>query len=355
MHRKFLTLVVLCLAVLLALPGLAFAQSTSVVWNRWDDQITVQSNNQMQIAETQEVAVSSGSVRQGTRYWTQPVQLQQVYVIQGSDQTPQALTANSSGQPGTYTFSNDSNGNPSLTYILPTTVNAGSSFIVQINYSATSQTTGMVDWRVIPSDHGADIRSSTITINFPSGQAPDPSLVRVTNGNASASVNGNTVVIKSQGTIPAQQELSIQVPFGAGVGAANNSNTGNTGVTGSTSGNSVNNVPASTDTSSPISLPSGSTLLLLICGGGLILLLGGGTLLRGLLGGVLGGGGSGGIFGGSNNIGSQGPFNGGSSGGSSFQGPSVGGARGFRQSANQNRQIGSVGNDKESGGGASFK
>src|SRR4051812_32094806 len=173
MRSKLLT--ALTVLVLLAVPAVAFAQNTNIQWNRWDAQITAQSNDQLQIVETQEVAVSSGTVSQGTRYWTTPVNLQQVYVITGNNQNPQALTQSNSGQPGTYTLTNNG-GNPTLNYVLPAAQSAGSTFLVQLSYTTQSPTTGMVDWRVIPTDHPFPVQSSTITLHFPNGQAPDPSL-----------------------------------------------------------------------------------------------------------------------------------------------------------------------------------
>ncbi len=344
-------LMLLLLAVLLLTPGLVFAQNVSVQWNRWDDQITVQQDNSLQIAETQEVQVLNGPVRQGSRYWTDPVQLQAVYLILGNNQ-PQTLTQGNGNQPGTYTLTQNG-GQTTLTYYLTTPQNSGSTFTVQINYTATSPTSGMVDWNVIPSDHAFPIQSSTVRITFPNGQAPDSSLVRVAQGNGTATVNGNQVTIQSQGSIPPQQAFAIQIPYGAGVGAAGN--TGNTGNTGGENNPGV--VPPQQGNPggvSTIQLPGCGTLLIILCIVGFILLVAGGGLLRGLLGGGLGsllGRGRGyGPFGG----GSGGPFGG---GGSGFGGepPAEGGQlnRGFRPSSNQDREIGNVRNDK-GGGGAGF-
>ena len=93
--------------VLLAAPFTVSAQSNaSVVWNRWDAQIATQSNSdQLQIAETQEINIQNGTIRQGTRYWTSQVQVQAVYVILNNDSSPVQLQQSSNGQPGTYNFS----------------------------------------------------------------------------------------------------------------------------------------------------------------------------------------------------------------------------------------------------------
>src|SRR5262245_57859995 len=210
-------LAALILVVLLLTPALAFAQNINVEWNRWDAQIVIQNNNQMQVAETQEFNVLDGTVRKGTRYFTDPVQIQSVFLILGNSQQPRALSQSNNGQPGTYSVSQDNNQTTTLTYYLDTPVNAGNTFLVQINYSATMPTGGIVNWNIVPTDHAFNVRSSTVRFQFPSGQAPDSSLVRVTNGNGKVSVNGNEVVVQSQGNIPPQQAFTVQVPFGAGV------------------------------------------------------------------------------------------------------------------------------------------
>jgi len=280
--------------------------------------------------------------------------------MNGNGQQPQQLQQSSNGQPGTYTLTTNGN-NPTLQYVLPNPAGQGNTFLVQINYTAQSPTTGMVDWPVIPADHPFPVRSSTITLNFPSGQAPDPSLVRA--GNAQVTANGNQIVIRSNGVIPAQQAFGIQVPFGAGVGAAGNSGNTNNGNTNPNynPNNDPNNpnfgnqpVPADPNAGGGINLPGGGTLLMILCVVGFLLLVGGGSILRGLLGGILGGGLNRGVGGGINPLG--GLFGGGQNQGPTNQGPfnqgSVG--RGFRQSSNQDRNIGNVGNDKDGGGGASF-
>lgn len=336
------------LLVLLAMPFTVSAQgSPNIEWNRWDAQIAVQPNSdQLQIAETQEVRILNGSIRQGTRFWTNPVQVQAVYVVLNNGQNPTQLQASSNGQPGTYTVSQASD-RTTLTYNLPTSQQAGNTFTVQINYTTTSPTSGMVDWKAVPAEHAFDVRSSTVRIRFPEGGVPDQSLVRISNGQGTVSVNGNEVVIQSSGPIAAQQPFAIQVPFGPGVGAAgNNNNPAN-----------PNNNPAgvpSGDNGTAIQLPGLGTILVIICVVGFLLLVGGGSLLRALLGGFLGGGVNrgGGIFppGPPNNYPGGGYF-----GGDNEPQQPGGVNRGFRPSANQERNVGRVGNDKESGGGASFR
>jgi hypothetical protein len=341
-------LIVVLLFVFALTPALAFAQNIGVEWNRWDAQINVPANgSQMQVVETQEVHVTNGAVRHGTRSWTSAVQVQSVYLVTGNNGNPQQLTQDNTNQPNTYSLG-QSNGETTLEYTLPTPQSSGSSYVVQINYTAAMPSSGLVDWKVVPANHDFPVNSSTVTIHFPAGQAPDSSLVRVAQGNGTARINGNDVVIQSQGPIPAGQSFAIQVPFGAGVGAAGQSgnNSGNT--------NPVNPVnPATgqpTDTGG-FQLPGIGTILLVVCVVGFLLLWGGGSLLRRLLGGL--GGGT------RNTYGRGYSGNGPQMGGNSFSGDNEpqGGEiqRGFRPSSGgQDRQLPNIGNDKDSGGSAGF-
>jgi hypothetical protein len=347
--------IVLVLAMLL-LPQIAFAQSTNAVWNRWDAQITVQSNNQLQIAETQEINVTGGTINGGTRTWRDQVQIQSVFVNLSNDQTPRALTKGDGSRLGTYSVTQSGSDETTLHYALPKAQSSGSTFVLQINYSAVSPTTGMVDWAIVPADHPFPVNSSTVHLRFPSGQAPDPSLARVSEGTGSGQMVGNDLVIQSQGTIPAGQQFEIQVPFGAGVGAAGSGDSGSGNTNPNFDPNAGQNPVGPVNqpgNGTTIELPGLGTILLLVCGAGLLLLFGGGSILRSLLGSFLGGGRT--VSGGS----SGSPFGGtgGTFGGRSSGNPpqtSDSSQRGFRPSSSQDREIGTINDDKDSRGGSSF-
>jgi hypothetical protein len=325
------------LGLLLAMVGGAAAQGPSVEWEAWNAQITAYNNDtQMDVAETQVINVLDGSLSAGERDYTQPVNIQQVYLAMNNGQ-PRQLEEGSG--PGTYQVSN-SGSDVVLQYELPTSAEAGDTFAVQINYTVDQPTAGVIDWFAVPGDHGAPVRSSTVTLNFPDGDAPDASLVRFTEGNGTVSTSGNSIVIQSQGTIQANQAFGVQLPYGAGVGAASNPSSG-------TNNNPVQNVPTGGTSNDSGGLGS---ILGILCIVGVIILFGGSSLLRGLLGGIGGNvlGGSnrgGGIFGGSRPPTNNNPFGGNT--------PSSG--RGFRESPNQNRSVPTINNDKRRGGGASFK
>jgi hypothetical protein len=240
--------------------------------------------------------------------------------------------------PGEFQVSQGVDGGVILEYQLPAPAEAGQTFVVQINYTADTPTPGLIDWFIVPGDHGAPVNSSTVTINFPEGGAPDPSFVRMVESNATVSVSGSSIVVQSQGVIPANQAFGIQVPFGDNVGTGANPDAGQPV-------QPVQPVPTGGTGSSDGGLGS---LLPILCIIGVLLLFGGGSLFRNLLGG-LGGGGipGGGIFPGGTTR-RQNPFGGSGTGGTSS-------GRGFRPSSNQNRTVPTVRSDKRRGGGASFK
>lgn len=335
MRMKWMNSVLLLGLLLAAVTGVS-AQSPEVEWDSWNAQITAYSDSdQVDVAETQVINVLDGQLQAGRRDYSQPVDIQSVYLAMNGEQPRELGVGDGAGE---FQVFEESEG-VVLEYQLPIPAQTGDSFVVQINYSAEVATAGLIDWYVVPGDHGAPVRSSTVTINFPDGEAPDPSFVRLIESTGTVSVSGSSIVIQSNSVIPADQAFGIQVPFGSGVGApANNPGSGNPAQ------QPVQPVPTGGTSDDSGGLGS---ILPILCILGVVLLFGGGNMLRGLLGGLGGGSPVGG--------GRSNPFGGigrGSSGSSS--GTSSGG-RGFRPSANQNRSVPTVKSDKNRGGGASFK
>jgi hypothetical protein len=326
---KWMSCVVLVVLALAAVGGVA-AQSPSVEWEAWNAQITAHADNpQMDVAETQVINVIDGPLHSGVRDYSQPVEIQNVFFALNGGQPQELIPGNG---PGSYQVSN-SGGDVVLEYDLPTPAEAGDSFVVQINYSVEEASPGFIDWFVVPGDHAAQVNSSTVTINFPDGQAPDPSFVRMTEGSGSVSVSGNSIIVQSNGVIPANQAFGIQLPFGSNAGVPANPSNPNVAQPAPTGGTGDN---------------SGGlgSLLPLLCIVVVLFLVGGGSLLRNLLGGF---GGGPGAFGGTPVNPRSNPFGGFGRGNTPTSG------RGFRESPNQNRNLPRINSDKRRGGGASFK
>lgn len=351
---------VLLITLLSILPTVVSAQ-TSVEFNRWDARITARSgSDQLQIVESQEINITGGTLSRGTREWANPVQIQSVSIVGSAGSEPAILSAGDGSRAGTYAVSQ--NGSRStLSYTLPAPQNAGTTITVQISYTGTSTTAGLVDWAVVPDQHNFAIRSSTATITFPQGEVPDPGLVRPSRTDASVQANGNVITVQVN-NIAANEEFGLQIPYGAGVGASGSGGNPNPGV--------VPNNPAPGQPGQPAGTPADSgpgigTIVIILIVLAVLFLGGGGGLLRGLLGGGLGSSGLGGLGGtprGGSGIPGLGNLFGSSTRRNSnltpgtrqsdVEEPTI--QRGFTQSTDQDRNIGKVGNDKDSSGGASF-
>lgn len=362
------------IGLMLLIPMTVSAQDISFEWLRWDTTINLETSDKMTLVETQEFRILSGTVRRGSRSWEDPVEIESIYYV-GQGVAPVELGRSTSEQPGTYSVTR-SGEETTINYFLPQSAQGGDTFVIQMTYAATTPASGVLDWYVIPDDHGAPVVSSTVTLNFLEGQAPDPRLVRVLSGDAAVEGGANTIVIQSRGTIDANTPFEIQLPFGSGVGAA----------AGSASGSSSVPQPAATAATGGFAAPeepareSGGGLdlggiLPILCILGVVILLGGGGLLGklsgGLLGGlgggstgggIFGGGSGGGIFGGGTSSGSGGGIFGGRTGGGIFGGgssrrtPTGGGTtssgRGFRRSSSQSRSVSQIRGGKKGGGGS---
>lgn len=292
MRRRQLLPLFAAIGLLILIP-LAQAQGPAIEWTRWDSNLTVHSEQSLlEITEIQEIAVTNESIGFVTRSWTSPVQIQQVFWVPSSGQ-PEELALAQSDSEGVFTVTR-SGEESAARFNLPRRMEAGESFVLQINYTAPLENQGIVDWYIIPVDHPFPVLSSQVTVNFPDTDAPEMGLARVVSGNGEVIQSGNTLTFRSSGTIPAQQPFEIQFPFGEGVGAANN--------TGTTTSQSEPVIPPAQPETSPAAEPilgTGidlSTILCLLCIVGVVILFGGSSLLRGLLGSFLGGGlGSGGV------------------------------------------------------------
>lgn len=367
------------LVLLFSVSAVAQAQSIAVEWLRWDAIITVADDGEtITVNETQEIEVTNGTVRRGTRTWVDAVDVQGVFLVVNG--RPTALEAARSGEEeGTYRLTTAGD-ETVLTYYLLDPAGRGDSYVVQINYTTPVENAGILDMSIVPARRGFPVNSSTVTINLPDGTTPSEELVRILSGSADVTVQGSTVILQSDG-LDADQALQFQLPYGEGVGAAAGSGSGSSSGSSSASGSGSGSTSGG-DTASGAGSSGGTDavggidpiFIMIIIGIGVIILFGlgrggkggaGGNLLSSLLGMFLGGATSG--RGSSNPLG--GMF-GGSSGGSSRSSRSTrttttrdsgsserstSGGRGFRASSDQNRSVPQVKSDKDDdGGSASF-
>jgi len=175
MRWKWISSALVVGLLVMAVGGVA-AQSPSVEWDSWNAQITAYNDrSQVDVAATQMINVLSGQLQAGQRDYSQPVDIQSVYFAMNGEQPQELAPGDGPGRYQTY----ETDGGVILEYQLPTPAQAGDTFVVQINYATQTATPGLIDWYVVPGAHGAPVNSSTVTINFPDGEAPDPSFVRL--------------------------------------------------------------------------------------------------------------------------------------------------------------------------------
>ena len=162
---RILVIGLLAAFVFLSMHGGVSAQSISVQWDRWDDDITVSADNssQAQIVESQSVTVISGTIHKGTRNWGTQVTVQSVSLMSG-DSKPQAMAQGT--VLGDYQVTSDASGLPLLTYYFPNPITAGSSFTVKITYTAPLPSAGLLAWYVVPENHAFPVNSSTAIVHF---------------------------------------------------------------------------------------------------------------------------------------------------------------------------------------------
>src|SRR5579859_4232386 len=162
MRSRLLQSTVLAAILMVLVPGIANAQSVSFEWAAWDAQITAHANSsQLDIVETQRINVNSGTLHTGQRLYSQPVNIQSVSVAINRQQAQSLTQGSGSGQ---YQLSTNANGDTVLNYGLPNPANGGDSFVVQISYSVSEATPGVLDWAIVPGTHTVPITSSTATI-----------------------------------------------------------------------------------------------------------------------------------------------------------------------------------------------
>ncbi len=225
MYRRKL-LPFLFFAILIILPSsVVLAQEKTLVWNRYDANITVQKNGDIFVEETQEITFTSGSFHFGYRAIpldrVEDITNLQVFERQGDRLMP--FAESSSENENTFrSFVNDSNelviywyfpytSGTTHTYVLRYVVKGG----LRI-YDEGDQ----VWWKAIPPDRGFPITSSQVKVTLPATFNPDQ--LKYESYGAVSSVynpNGSTVIFTAS-DIFAGDEMEVQVQFPHGMVSA---------------------------------------------------------------------------------------------------------------------------------------
>ena len=168
MRRTFLW-TLLVLVVLAGLTVSTAAQTKSLYWNRFDVDVSVQLNGDLQVVETQEITFQGGSFHYG--YATIPgkylTDITNVQVSEGN----QVYQQSASGQE--YTFQSGwENGDLWVRWYFPYTSNSSHTFT--FSYTVEGAVRRYADgdevrWMAVPGDHDYLIRKSQVTVHLPEG------------------------------------------------------------------------------------------------------------------------------------------------------------------------------------------
>jgi hypothetical protein len=201
--------------------GVAQAAEKTLVWQRYDVNLTVQPNADILVEEIQEIAFTSGTFTFG--FAAIPLDrverladVQLSEVINGAERP---YTPNSTGQYGFTAGQN--NGNLEITWYFPPTRNSVHTYILRYRVSGGLRIYPEGDqlwWKAIAPDHNFPIRSSTVTVTLPQ-TFPKDQLVVGSYGAPTgepAYTDRGQVVFKAQ-SIDADQELEVRVQFPHGV------------------------------------------------------------------------------------------------------------------------------------------
>ncbi|HMQ53198.1 MAG TPA: DUF2207 domain-containing protein, partial [Anaerolineae bacterium] len=219
---QVLLLIILSLLYLNIKPYPALAQDKTLVWERYDVNIAVQTNGDLLVEEIQEISFTSGSFSFG--FAAIPLdrveRIADVRVAELINGQERSYTANSSQPYGFTTTRIDDN--LEITWYFPPTANTTHTYILRYRvigglriYEGGDQ----VWWKAIPPDHNFAINSATVTVTPPGIFAKDQMVVEAygapLSGNPSYTDRGQ-VVFQAQ-DIPPDQELEVRVQFPHGV------------------------------------------------------------------------------------------------------------------------------------------
>lgn len=214
----------LLLAFIVTLSGgqpIAQAAEKTLVWQRYDVNLTVQPNSDILVEEIQEIAFTGGTFTFG--FAAIPLdRVERITAVQLSELingTERPYAPNSTREYGFTAGQN--NGNLEITWYFPPTRSSVHTYILRYRVIGGLRIYAGGDqlwWKAIVPDHNFPIRAATVTVTLPQTFPKDQLVV----GSSGAPVGEPTytdrgqVVFKAQ-NIAADQELEVRVQFPHGV------------------------------------------------------------------------------------------------------------------------------------------
>ncbi len=220
--RRQLWLGFIAVVVLVTLLGWssAQAQDKSLLWQRYDVNLSVQLNSDILVEEIQQIQFTSGTFRFG--YAAIPTdrldRITDVSVSEIINGQERPYTPRSSDQYGFVT--NTSGSDLEITWYFPPTQNSTHTYILRYRvvgglrfYEGGDQ----VWWKAIPPDHNFPIRASTITVTLPGTFTKDQLEVASYGPPTTNRFSERGQVVFEAQNIAADEELEVRVQFPHGV------------------------------------------------------------------------------------------------------------------------------------------
>lgn len=219
MKPSRLLLPLLFLFILLT-TSVALAQDRSVIVQRRDADMTINTDGSVNVVETWVVDFQGGPFRFAFR--TIPFNRITSLVFDGVSENGKPYTRADTEQPGTYS-GESARGERTITWFFPPTTNATRTF--ELRYTMTDALRiydggDQFWWKFIEADRAYPIQSSTVTVHLP-GEFPTDQILAATYTNGvetgGAEILDGSTVQFTGGTFPPDTEWEIRVQFPHGV------------------------------------------------------------------------------------------------------------------------------------------
>jgi len=208
------SLIILLIALFVAFP--ASAQSKSVVWNRFDVDITVNQDGTFDVVEKQEIFFSGGPFTYGYRNldkkYTEAINNIQVGDVQG------AYLQNNSEQPGTF-YVEDRGDSIYIKWFFDETTDTARTFYISYKVHGGLRYYDEGDqlwWKAVYADRPAQVKSSVVVVRVPQPAVIENMDTYYTTADMQL-LDKQTAKFTAQEPIPPGQPFEVRVQFTHGV------------------------------------------------------------------------------------------------------------------------------------------
>jgi uncharacterized membrane protein YgcG len=220
--RRFVLLSALLILLLAAFPAATVsAEDKTLYWQRWDVDITVQSNSDLHIVEEHEIAFTSGQFSFGFRGI--PMDLLEGIGDVTVSESGVRFSQERGERPGTF-YTRVEGGEFRIYYFFLDPPVERETRTVQFAYTVEGAVRfyeggDQVYWEAVAGDRGWPIDSSTVAVHLPAGAAPRPDVDPAASYGASTTVTveGTTVWFRTAGRIDGDDPLQVRVQFPHGI------------------------------------------------------------------------------------------------------------------------------------------